>query len=151
MSVSLVKAPSCFKEALEDSFKEYAKQIIKNTYACKETLKELGALTSDTDNHLFLLNTLQSYNLTGLQAQIKLEEINITTNKNMLPNDTLSAKETSGLRIGFAAVTTRGCSVENAKQIAVLIHRYLSNTISKEEALEEVAKLVSNWKLIETI
>ena len=141
----------CFKEALEDSFKEYAKQIIKNTYACKETLKELGALTSDTDNHLFLLNTLQSYNLTGLQAQIKLEEINITTNKNMLPNDTLSARETSGLRIGFAAVTTRGCNEENAKQIARLIHRYLSNTISKEEALKEVANLVSNWKLIEQI
>ena len=69
----------------------------------------------------------------------------------MLPNDTLSAKETSGLRIGFAAVTTRGCNEENAKQVARLIHRYLSNTISKEEALEEVAKLVSNWKLIETI
>ena len=141
----------CFKEAANDSFKKYAKQIIENTYACKETLKELGALTSDTDNHLFLLNTLKSYNLTGLQAQIKLEEINITTNKNMLPNDTLSAKETSGLRIGFAAVTTRGCNVENAKQIAVLIHKYLSNSISKEEALKEVANLVSNWKLIEQI
>lgn len=141
----------CFKEAANDSFKKYAKQIIENTYACKETLKELGALTSDTDNHLFLLNTLKSYNLTGLQAQIKLEEINITTNKNMLPNDTLSARETSGLRIGFAAVTTRGCSVENAKQIATLIHKYLSNSISKEEALKEVANLVSNWKLIEQI
>lgn len=141
----------CFKEAANDSFKKYAKQIIENTYACKETLKELGALTSDTDNHLFLLNTLKSYNLTGLQAQIKLEEINITTNKNMLPNDTLSAKETSGLRIGFAAVTTRGCNVENAKQIATLIHKYLSNSISKEEALKEVSNLVSNWKLIEQI
>ena len=141
----------CFKEAANDSFKKYAKQIIENTYACKETLKELGALTSDTDNHLFLLNTLKSYNLTGLQAQIKLEEINITTNKNMLPNDTLSAKETSGLRIGFAAVTTRGCNVENAKQIATLIHKYLSDSISKEEALKEVSNLVSNWKLIEQI
>ena len=141
----------CFKEAANDSFKKYAKQIIENTYACKETLKELGALTSDTDNHLFLLNTLKSYNLTGLQAQIKLEEINITTNKNMLPNDTLSAKETSGLRIGFAAVTTRGCNEENAKQVAKLIHKYLSNSISKEEALKEVANLVSNWKLIEQI
>ena len=69
----------------------------------------------------------------------------------MLPNDTLSARETSGLRIGFAAVTTRGCNEENAKQIARLIHRYLSNTISKEEALKEVANLVSNWKLIEQI
>ena len=141
----------CFKEALDDSFKTYAKNIIDNTYACKETLKQLGALTSDTDNHLFLLNTLNSYNLTGLQAQVKLEEINITTNKNMLPNDTLSAKETSGLRIGFAAVTTRGCSIDDAKTIATLIHNYLSDNIDKDKAIEEVKKLVSNWKSIEQI
>ena len=125
--------------------------MIDNTYACKEELRRLGAITTNTDNHLFLLNTLDSYGLTGLKAQEILEEINITTNKNMIPNDKLSAKETSGLRIGFAAVTTRGCDDSQARTVARLIHGYLSNSISKEEALNEVKKLVSKWKVIEEI
>ena len=141
----------CFKEALNDEFKQYAKNIVDNTKACCEEFKKQGALVSDTDNHLFLLNTLDSYNLTGKQAQQLLEEINVTTNKNMIPNDTLSPKETSGLRIGFAAVTTRGCSKEQAVTIAKLIHEFLSNKITKEEAQKEVEKLVSNWKQIEEI
>ena len=141
----------CFKEALNDEFKQYAKNIVDNTKACCEEFKKQGALVSDTDNHLFLLNTLDSYNLTGKQAQQLLEEINVTTNKNMIPNDTLSPKETSGLRIGFAAVTTRGCSKEQAVTIANLIHEFLSNKITKEEAQKEVEKLVSNWKQIEEI
>ena len=141
----------CFEEALQNDFKEYAKEVIDNTYACKEALKELGAVVSDTDNHLFLLNTLDSYGLTGLVAQQKLEEINITANKNMIPNDTLSPKETSGLRIGFAAVTTRGCTKNNAKEIGKLIHKYLKGEIEKEVAKEEVSKVISNWKNIEEI
>ena len=141
----------CFNEALKPEFKQYAKDVINNTYACKEALKELGAIVSDTDNHLFLLNTLDSYGITGLVAQVKLEKINITTNKNMLPNDTLTPKETSGLRIGFAAVTTRGCNESDAKVIGTLIHKYLSNQISEEEALVEVANLTNKWKIIEEI
>ncbi|MCI5745656.1 MAG: serine hydroxymethyltransferase [Erysipelotrichaceae bacterium] len=141
----------CFKEALSDDFKKYAKNVIDNTKACRDTLYNLNAIVSDTDNHLFLLNTLHSYNLTGLQAQKKLEEINITTNKNMLPNDTLTPKETSGLRIGFAAVTTRGCSNEDAKEIAKLIHMYLSNQIQAKEAIDIVEKLTQKWKKIEEI
>lgn len=141
----------CFKEALQDDFKAYAKLVIDNTKACKDELRRLNAITSDTDNHLFLLDTLNTYNLTGLVAQEKLEEIKITTNKNMLPNDTLSPKETSGLRIGFAAITTRGCTIDQAKEIARLIHGYLSNTITKEEALSKVDELVNTWKDIEEI
>ena len=141
----------CFKEADTDEFKKYAKDVVNNTYACKEELRRLGAITTNTDNHLFLLNTLDSYGLTGLKAQEMLEEINITTNKNMIPNDKLSAKETSGLRIGFAAVTTRGCDENQARIVARLIHGYLSNSISKEEALNEVKQLVGNWKIIEEI
>ena len=141
----------CFDEALSDEFKEYAKRVVNNTKACCDTLASLGAKTSDTENHLFLLNTLDSYNITGLEAQIKLEEINITANKNMIPKDTLSPKETSGLRIGFAAVTTRGCTETDAKTIARLIHQYLSNTITKEEALEVISQMVSSWKVIEEL
>ena len=69
----------------------------------------------------------------------------------MLPNDKLSPKETSGLRIGFAAITTRGCTLTDASNIAKLIHNYLSNSITKEEALLNVKELVSSWKTIDEI
>lgn len=141
----------CFKEADSDEFKEYAKNIIANTKACRDAFAELGDIVSDTDNHLFLLNTLNSFNLTGLDAQKKLEEINITTNKNMLPNDTLKPNKTSGLRIGFAAVTTRGCVKDEAKKIAKLIHDYLLDLIDTETAKKQVESIVKNWKIIESI
>ena len=141
----------CFKEAQSEEFKIYAKNVIENTKACQETLSDLGAITSKTDNHLFLLNTLDSYNLTGLEAQILLESIGITTNKNMIPNDKLTPKETSGLRIGFAAITTRGCSKEDAIKIGELIHKVLSKNISEEEAKNEVHLLTKSWKKIESV
>ena len=141
----------CFKEAQSEEFKIYAKNIIENTKVCQETLSSLGAITSKTDNHLFLLNTLDSYNLTGLEAQILLESIGITTNKNMIPNDKLTPKETSGLRIGFAAITTRGCNKEDAVKIGELIHKVLSKKISEEEAKNEVCLLTKSWKKIENI
>lgn len=141
----------CFKEAQDDSFKEYAKLVKSNTLTCRNTLLDLGAIVSGTENHLFLLNTLDTYGITGKAAQNKLEEIGITTNKNMIPGDILSPRETSGLRIGFAAVTTRGCDNLAARIIAELIHKYLKEEISKEDALKEVKKLTSSWKLIEEI
>ena len=69
----------------------------------------------------------------------------------MIPGDKLTPKETSGLRIGFAAVTTRGCTKEDAIDIAKLIFNYLSNKINKEEASSKVKELTSKWKLIENI
>lgn len=141
----------CFKEAQSKEFRIYAKNIIENTALCQETLSDLGAITSKTDNHLFLLNTLDSYNLTGLEAQILLESTGITTNKNMIPNDKLTPKETSGLRIGFAAITTRGCSKEDTIKIGELIHKVLSKKISEEEAKNEVYSLTKSWKKIESI
>ena len=141
----------CFKEALSDEFKVYAKNIIDNTKTCRDELANLGSIVSDTENHLFLLNTLDSYGLTGLQAEKMLGEINITVNKNMIPGDKLTPKETSGLRIGFAAVTTRGCNLKEAKLIGTLIHKYLNKEITKEEALEIVSTIIKNWKIIEEI
>ena len=141
----------CFKEALEDDFKTYAKLVKSNTLTCRNTLLDLGAKVSGTENHLFLLNTLDTYGITGKEAQNKLEEIGITTNKNMIPGDTLSPKETSGLRIGFAAVTTRGCDNDDAKIVASLIHKYLKEEITQASAKEEVKNLVANWKIIEEI
>ena len=141
----------CFKEAQSEEFKVYAQNIIENTASCQKTLSSLGAITSKTDNHLFLLNTLDSYNLTGLEAQIMLENVGITTNKNMIPNDKLTPKETSGLRIGFAAITTRGCNKEAAIKIGELIHKVLSKKISEEEAKNEVRSLTKSMKKIENI
>ena len=141
----------CFKEAMSDDFKEYINNIVINTKACANKLKELGAIVSDTDNHLFLLNVLDTYGLNGKEAQDALEEIGITTNKNMLPNDTLPPSKASGLRLGFAAVTTRGCTKEQAEQIAIIIHQYLSKSLDKEKALALVKELTSSWKQIQDI
>ena len=141
----------CFKEALSDSFKDYIKQVVVNTKACSDKLAELGAKVSGTDNHLFLLNVLDTYGINGKEAQLALEEIGITTNKNMIPNDTLPPAKASGLRIGFAAVTTRGCTKEQAEQVAVIINNYLNKTISKEKAQSLVKELTSSWKLIQNI
>lgn len=141
----------CFKEAKTPEFKEYVASLMANTKACAETLRNLGAIATDSENHLFLLNTLDSFGITGLEAQKKLEEIKVTTNKNMIPGDKLSPKETSGLRIGFAAVTTRGCSISDASEIAKLIFNYLKGNISKEEAEQIVHRITSKWKLIEEL
>ena len=141
----------CFKEAMSDDFKEYINNVVINTKACANKLKELGAIVSDTDNHLFLLNVLDTYGLNGKEAQNALEEICITTNKNMLPNDTLPPSKASGLRLGFAAVTTRGCTKEQAEKIAIIIHQYLSKSLDKEKALALVKELTSSWKQIQDI
>ncbi|MCR5332452.1 MAG: serine hydroxymethyltransferase [Bacilli bacterium] len=142
---------TCFREALSPEFKKYIKGVVENTKACQEEFARLGDEVSGSDNHLFLLNTLKSFGLTGLDAQKKLEGINVTTNKNMLPNDTLKPNKTSGLRIGFAAITTRGCNKTEARKIAKLIHDYLSDKISQKDAKIIVKDLTKNWKLIQQI
>ena len=141
----------CFYEALQPEYQEYIRQVKKNTKACADEFTRLGDLNSGTENHLFLLNTKVSFNITGKEAQEKLEEIGITLNKNMLPNDTEKPSITSGVRIGFAAVTTRGAKEEDARKIAQIIDGFLKNNISKEEASYSVKKLTSAWKKIEEI
>ena len=141
----------CFKEAMSDEFKNYIHQVVVNTAACADEFVKLGALSSGTDNHLFLLNVLDTYGITGKDAQIALEEIGITTNKNMIPNDTLSPGKTSGLRIGFAAVTTRGCTETQAREAAHIINSYLHKTLDKEAAIKMVKKLTDSWKQIQDI
>ncbi len=136
----------CFEEAQTNNFRDYIRAVKANTKWAAKRFKELGAEVSGTETHLFLLNTLKSYNLTGLEAQKKLEEIGITTNKNMLPNDTLKPSETSGLRIGFAAATTRGCDLSQAVLIAELIHNFLSGKIDDMTANYIRKGIVSGWK-----
>ncbi len=137
----------CFGEALKPEFKEYMKNVLHNTKTCCNALKELGATVSGTDNHLFLLNTLESYSITGKEAQAILESIGITTNKNMLHNDQKKPFETSGLRIGFAAATSRGCSEMNANEIGRIIDEALkTKAYADPKLIDEVHKITSGWK-----
>lgn len=140
-----------FAEALEPSFKQYAKQILKNTKACAEEFAKLGAKVSGTETHLFLVDTKSSFGLTGYESQVKLDEIGVTLNKNMLPNDQEKPQITSGVRIGFAALTTRGATEEIARDVARLIYRYLKGEIQKELAESIVKRTVSLLKPIHSI
>ena len=128
-----------FKQNLEPSWKEYAKQIKANAKAMEEALREHGfkMISDGTDNHLLLID-LTNKNITGAEAQDLLDEVYITTNKNTIPNEKLSPQVTSGLRIGTAAITSRGMKEEEAKKIVELISR----TIDREEDLEVIKKEV---------
>ena len=110
-------------------------------------LRQRGANVSDTDNHLFLMNVLDSFGINGKQAQQRLEEIGITTNKNMIHVDTLSPALTSGVRIGFAAVTSRGCSRADAVAIADIIYDALSDLGADLAKLKaRAAGIATSWK-----
>ena len=141
----------CFKEAKSSKFKDYIENVMINTKKFADTLKKLGVECSGTENHLCLINTLKSFKINGLEAQNKLDEIFITTNKNMLPNDTETPRTTSGLRIGFAALTTRGCDVFQAEDIAYIIYSYLNNNLLKEYAIKQVKNIIKNLKNIKEI
>lgn len=141
----------CFEEALKPEFKTYIKNVIDNTKAFTDKMKELGAVCSLTENHLMLLDVKKSFNITGLEAQNKLEEIGITVNKNMIPNDTESPKTTSGLRIGFAALTTRGCTPDIAVYIAGIIYYYLNYEINYYDAKTFVQHIVKKLKNIKEV
>ena len=119
----------------------------------KNSLLKIGYMeqTPPEDDSIDAYNYVLDIFSNLMDLEKKLEEINITTNKNMIPNDKLTPKETSGLRIGFAAVTTRGCKEEDAGKIAEVIHGYLSNKLTKKEASSLVKVIVSNWKNISNI
>ena len=109
----------CFKEAMEDSFKTYAHNIVKNAQAMAAGLLEEGfdLVTGGTDNHLMLAD-LRPMNITGMELQLRCDENHITLNKNAIPGDPQKPSITSGVRIGTAAVTTRGLGEAEMKQIA---------------------------------
>lgn len=141
MHVIAAKAVA-FGEALEEDFNEYAQKIIDNAKRLGESLKNEGLkLVSDgTDNHLLLLDT-RSVNLTGKVAERALDDIGITVNKNAIPFDPETPFVTSGIRIGTAAVTSRGFGLEDMDEIASIINLVLKN-VENEEKLEEASKRV---------
>ena len=109
MHVIAAKAVA-FKEALDDSFKVYATQVVKNCAALADEMKKLGysLVSGGTDNHLILVDIFGSVGISGKKAENILHSVNITANKNAIPNDTQKPTITSGLRLGTAAITTRG-------------------------------------------
>ena len=143
---------TAFLEASRSSFRTYFDHVLENTKACNDELRRLGRIVSGTDNHLFLLNVLDSYGINGLDAQNRLGTIGITVNKNMIHGDTLSPKYTSGLRIGFAAASSRGCTKEQAIEVARIIDDCLSNQDADLAALRQrVAAITSNWEDISAL
>ncbi len=111
-----------FGEALQPSFKEYQTKLVKNcAVMADELLKNgLSLVSGGTDNHLCLLD-LRGTGISGRELETRLDEVHITVNKNKIPNDPLSAKETSGVRLGTAAVTTRGFTEADMVEVADLI------------------------------
>ena len=133
MHVIAAKAVA-FKEALDPSFKEYANQVILNCKALANELINLGykLVSGGTDNHLLLVDIYGSVGVTGKKAENILHSINITCNKNSIPNDTLKPTITSGIRLGTAAVTTRGFKEKDMVLVARWIDKALRNKDNSE-------------------
>ncbi|MDE7213303.1 MAG: serine hydroxymethyltransferase [Anaeroplasmataceae bacterium] len=151
MHVIAAKAVA-FKEALEPEFKEYAKQVILNCKALADELSKLGytLISGGTDNHLVLVDIYNSVGVTGKQAEDILYSVNITCNKNAIPHDTLKPTITSGLRLGTAAITTRGFNEEDCRKVARWIDQALRNYNDeaalnrvREEVIERMKKTIS--------
>ena len=141
----------CFKEALSPEFKEYQKKIIENCAALADSLLKRGVnlVSGGTDNHLILLD-LRSLKVTGRDAQHMLDEVNITCNKNGIPFDPEKPSVTSGIRLGTAAVTTRGMGVPEMDEIAGFIYDILTDFDgSKERVKAGVKALIDRFPLYE--
>ena len=140
----------CFGEALKPEFKEYAHQIVLNSKVLADSLVKFGfnLVSGGTDNHLMLID-LRNKGLTGKEATELLDSVNITVNKNAVPNDPEKPTVTSGIRIGTAAVTTKGLKEKDMELLAKAIDLVLRKENTKENiahAKEIVSKLTRRYK-----
>jgi glycine hydroxymethyltransferase len=140
-------------EALQPSFKEYAKQVVKNAAVLAKTLQDAGfrIVTGGTDNHLMLVD-LTKKGITGKDAQNLLDEVNITANRNTIPFEPLSPFVTSGIRLGSPALTTRGLTeadFEEVGKIIALVLDHPEDAASKEEAKKRVAVICKKYPIYE--
>ena len=133
----------CFYEALQPEFKEYQKQVIKNTQTLSDTLISNGfrVVSNGTDNHLILVDVKSKAGITGKQAEQVLDSIHITVNKNTIPNDTEKPFVTSGIRLGSPAMTTRGFKEKEFIKVGNIISKALMNC-DNQEILDELSKEV---------
>lgn len=144
MHIIMAKAVA-FGEALEDSFKTYAEQVIKNSKTLAAKLTEYGfdLISGGTDNHLMLID-LTNKNVTGKATEIGMEKAGMTVNKNMVPFDQRSPFVTSGIRVGTAAVTTRGMKEPEMNKIAEFINKAVDN-LDKEDVLKGIEQEVKEF------
>ena len=148
MHVIAAKAVA-FQEAMQDDFKRYQQQVLKNAHAMANAFMEAGipVVSGGTQNHLFMLD-LVALGLTGKQAEARLGKAFITLNKNTIPNDPQSPFVTSGLRLGTPAVTTRGfketeCVAVAAWMIAIL--KDIENDVLINEVRQQVCDLTQRF------
>ena len=143
----------CFGEALKPSFKEYQAQVISNSAALAASLSEAGfhLVSGGSDNHLMLVDLRPSHpELTGKQAQLALEGANVTLNRNTVPGETRSPFQTSGLRIGTPAVTSRGMTESAMREIGTIISQVIStpdDESSIQDAKEKALALCDKFSL----
>ncbi|KAB2642956.1 MAG: serine hydroxymethyltransferase [Verrucomicrobia bacterium] len=135
----------CFEEALQPSFRDYARQVVLNAQALSARLTELGfsIVSGGTDTHLFLVD-LRPHGINGQEAQETLDKVAITVNKNAIPFDTESIMKTGGIRLGTPAMTTRSFLESDMIQVADFIHEALGKR-HDENALSELKKRVTNF------
>ena len=139
----------CLKEALEPEFKVYAENVVKNAQALSQGLLKRGVklVSGGTDNHLMLVDLVDK-GVTGKEMENLLDEVNITCNKNAIPNDPQSPFVTSGVRLGTAAVTSRGMNESDMDQIAEAIALVLDGRENAERAREIVKSLTDRYPLV---
>ena len=141
----------CFQEALQPSFKEYQRRLVENCAVLAESLKKYGfhLVSGGSDNHLVLVD-LTNFNITGKFMQNACDEVNITLNKNSIPNEPLSPFVTSGVRIGTAAITTRGFVKEDMDVIAECLYLVASDFEKNKETVKaKVKQLTDQYPLYE--
>lgn len=140
----------CFGEALKPEFKQYAEQIVKNAQALSKQLLEEGfkLVSGGTDNHLMLVDLTGMKVETGKEAEKLLDEVGITVNKNAIPFDTQKPFVTSGIRVGTAAVTSRGFKENDLVEVGKLIGMTLKDfDANKDEVIKRVAALCEKYPL----
>ncbi|MDO4378390.1 MAG: serine hydroxymethyltransferase [Erysipelotrichia bacterium] len=148
MHVIAAKA-QCFYEALQPEFKKYSQAVIDNAYAMANEFKKnnVRVISGTTENHLMLIDVKTSFNLTGKEAEEILDKINITVNKNSIPFDNEKPGITSGLRLGSAAMTTRGLNEKDFVKVTDIIIKALNNPTDKKilsECKKEVHELTTS-------
>ncbi|MEP6756887.1 MAG: serine hydroxymethyltransferase, partial [Chthonomonadales bacterium] len=145
----------CFREAMQPGFANYQRQIVANSRALADALTNVGLriVSGGTDNHLMLVD-LRTRRLTGKVAQIALDDVRITVNKNLIPFDPEKPLVTSGIRLGAPAVTTRGFKEPEMRKVASLIDEILSdphNPSVQESVKVGVAELTSRFPLTDGV
>ena len=141
-----------FKEALEPSFRKYAKQILSNAKTLERELRRYGfkIMFGGTDNHMVLIDIFGSKGVSGKEAETVLDEIGISINKNMIPDDPRSPTDPSGIRIGVPAITTRGMKEKEIKQISKWINEAIENRNNKRvlrKLRKEITKMCRRFSV----